>query len=128
MTRAGYEEETYFTWSYSPIVDDTGAIDGVFCAVTETTPSILGARRLRVLAEVAERAVPDDAPRAVAPRRDGGAGRRSRRRPVRAALRARRRSGASLVAAAGVTGRARAERLRTRGRVAVAGIPPPASS
>ena len=66
MTRAGYEEETYFTWSYSPIVGDTGAIDGVFCAVTETTASIVGTRRLRVLADVAERAGRPDDPHRVA--------------------------------------------------------------
>ena len=56
MDRAGFEEETYFTFSYSPIIDETGGVGGVFCAVTETTPSVLGTRRLRLLAEVAERA------------------------------------------------------------------------
>jgi signal transduction histidine kinase/CheY-like chemotaxis protein len=56
MDRAGFEEETYFTWSYSPIIDETGGVGGVFCAVTETTPNVLSTRRLRMLAEVAERA------------------------------------------------------------------------
>src|SRR5690349_2543952 len=66
MTRSGYEEETYFTWSYSPIVGDTGSIDGVFCAVTETTSDVMATRRLRVLADVGERAGREDDPHAVA--------------------------------------------------------------
>ncbi|HEU4974199.1 MAG TPA: SpoIIE family protein phosphatase [Baekduia sp.] len=66
MTRAGFEEETYFTFSYSPIIDESGGIGGVFCAVTETTPSVLGARRLSVLNEVADRAAHHDDPTAVA--------------------------------------------------------------
>jgi len=56
MTRAGYEEETYFTFSYSPIIDESEGIGGVFCAVTETTASVLADRRLRVLNEIADRA------------------------------------------------------------------------
>ncbi|MGE0825413.1 MAG: PAS domain S-box protein [Candidatus Binatia bacterium] len=35
--RHGYPEESYFTFSYSPIADDTGRVGGVFCPVTETT-------------------------------------------------------------------------------------------
>jgi signal transduction histidine kinase/serine phosphatase RsbU (regulator of sigma subunit) len=66
LTRAGFEEETYFTFSYSPIAGDGGDVDGVFCAVTETTPSVLGTRRLRMLAEVTERAARHDVPRSVA--------------------------------------------------------------
>jgi signal transduction histidine kinase/FixJ family two-component response regulator len=66
MNRAGFEEETYFTFSYSPIIDETGGVGGVFCAVTETTASVLGTRRLRVLAEVAERAGRRTDPLAVA--------------------------------------------------------------
>jgi len=66
MDRAGFEEETYFTFSYSPIIDETGGVGGVFCAVTETTPSVLGTRRLRLLAEVAGRAGRQRDPLAVA--------------------------------------------------------------
>jgi len=32
--------EAYFTFSYSPIRDDTGEVGGVFCAVTETTGKV----------------------------------------------------------------------------------------
>ncbi len=40
MERHGYPEDTWFTWSYSPIVDETGRIGGLFCAVTEDTPRV----------------------------------------------------------------------------------------
>ena len=34
--KSGYLEETYFTFSYSPIRDESGGIGGVFCAVSVT--------------------------------------------------------------------------------------------
>jgi signal transduction histidine kinase/DNA-binding response OmpR family regulator len=49
MNRKGYVEETYFTWSYSPISDDDGGVQGIFTAVTETTSRVLGERRLETL-------------------------------------------------------------------------------
>jgi len=53
MDRHGYLEETYFTFSYSPIRDDHGDVGGIFCAVTEDTSRIIGERRLKLLREVA---------------------------------------------------------------------------
>ena len=53
MERYGYPEETYFTFSYSPIWDDQGGVGGLFCAVTEETSRIIGERRLKLLREVA---------------------------------------------------------------------------
>ena len=47
MERYGYTEETYFTFSYSPAINDDGSVGGVFCACTEDTKRILGERRLR---------------------------------------------------------------------------------
>ena len=47
MERYGYPEETYFTFSYSPVPDDDGSIGGVFCACTEETERVLSERRLR---------------------------------------------------------------------------------
>ena len=44
MNRHGYVEQTWFTWSYSPIYDEKGAIAGLFCAVTEETPRVLAER------------------------------------------------------------------------------------
>lgn len=47
MNRHGYVEETYFTFSYSPIVDDSGSVSGLFCACIETTEKVLAARRIQ---------------------------------------------------------------------------------
>ncbi len=52
LDRNGYPEECYFTYSYSPITDESGGVGGVFCAVTETTERVLGERRLATLAEM----------------------------------------------------------------------------
>jgi PAS domain S-box-containing protein len=53
MARHGYLEETYFTFSYSPLPDDKGDVGGLFCAVTEETLRVIGQRRLRLLREIA---------------------------------------------------------------------------
>lgn len=53
MERHGYVEETYFTFSYSPLPDDKGQVGGLFCAVTEATKQVIGERRLRLLREIA---------------------------------------------------------------------------
>jgi signal transduction histidine kinase/FixJ family two-component response regulator len=45
-------EEGYFTFSYSPIRDDDGAVAGIFCACNETTSRVLGERRLRTLRDL----------------------------------------------------------------------------
>ncbi len=54
MRRHGFDEEAYFTFSYSPIVTPGGAVGGVFTAVTETTGRVLAARRLAVLQRLGE--------------------------------------------------------------------------
>jgi PAS domain S-box-containing protein len=54
MERYGYPEETYFTFSYSPIHDDQGAIGGLFCACSDETAQLIARRRLRLLRELAE--------------------------------------------------------------------------
>lgn len=51
MERNGYPEETYFTFSYSPISED-GGVGGVFCACTEDTRRVIDDRRLRTLREL----------------------------------------------------------------------------
>jgi PAS domain S-box-containing protein len=53
MERNGFPEETYFTFSYSPIMNDDQQPGGVFCAVTEETKRVLSDRRLRTLRELA---------------------------------------------------------------------------
>lgn len=52
MERNGYREETYFTFSYSPIGTDDGNVGGIFCACTEDTRRVIDDRRLRTLREL----------------------------------------------------------------------------
>jgi PAS domain S-box-containing protein len=52
LERSGYPEETYHTFSYSPIPDDSGAIGGMLCVVTEDTERVIGERRLAMLREL----------------------------------------------------------------------------
>ncbi len=49
LERNGYPEECFFTFSYSPIFDESGGVGGVFTAVTETTESVVNQRRLGTL-------------------------------------------------------------------------------
>jgi len=41
MNRHGYDEPTWFTFSYSPVRDETGRIAGMFCACVEVTEQVL---------------------------------------------------------------------------------------
>ena len=45
MNRRGYDEQTWFTFSYSPVHDESGKIAGMFCAVAETTGEVLAEQR-----------------------------------------------------------------------------------
>ncbi len=55
MERNNFTEETYFTWSYSPLTNDNGKVNGVFCACTEDTVKVVGKRRLKTLRDLGER-------------------------------------------------------------------------
>jgi signal transduction histidine kinase len=55
MERHGYREETYYTFSYSPVPSDTGEAGGILCANTDDTQRIIGARQLALLRELAAR-------------------------------------------------------------------------
>src|SRR4051794_9552865 len=59
MNRKGFDEQTWFTFSYSPVRDESGSVAGMFCAVAETTEKILAEQRLRDLNETLERRVTD---------------------------------------------------------------------
>jgi len=50
MNRHGHDEDTFFTFSYSPARDDEGRVAGVFCACNETTRQISAETELRQLA------------------------------------------------------------------------------
>jgi PAS domain S-box-containing protein len=53
LERHGYAEECYFTFSYSPIRDESGGIGGVFTPVLETTQEVIERRRSRTLRDLA---------------------------------------------------------------------------
>ncbi|HKU41574.1 MAG TPA: ATP-binding protein [Polyangiales bacterium] len=56
LNRHGYLEEAFFTYSYSPIRDETGSVAGMFCPVTESTPNMLSQRRTRILRDLSAHA------------------------------------------------------------------------
>jgi PAS domain S-box-containing protein len=49
LERSGFTEETYHTFSYSPLRGADGAIDGLMCVVTEETERVISERRLAML-------------------------------------------------------------------------------
>src|SRR5256712_3860478 len=55
LDRNGYLEETFFTFSFSPIRDESGEVAGLFHPVTETTTRMLSERRTRTLRDLAAR-------------------------------------------------------------------------
>lgn len=56
LDRDGFLEETWFTFSFSPITDESGGVGGVFHPVTEMTTQMLSERRGRTLRELSSRA------------------------------------------------------------------------
>jgi hypothetical protein len=53
MERNGYPEETYYTFSYSPIPNDDGTVGGIICANSDDTQRVIGERRLALLQDLA---------------------------------------------------------------------------
>ena len=54
LERSGYPEESYHTFSYSPLADADGTVTGMLCVVSEDTERVIGERRLRVLSELGD--------------------------------------------------------------------------
>jgi PAS domain S-box-containing protein len=52
LERSGYAEETYHTFSYSPLADDSGAIAGLLCVVSEDTERVIADRRMATLRDL----------------------------------------------------------------------------
>jgi PAS domain S-box-containing protein len=46
MERRGYPEETHFSFSYTPVRDESGTIAGFLCPCTEITRQVMAERRL----------------------------------------------------------------------------------
>ncbi|TGD86527.1 response regulator [Mycolicibacterium sp. CH28] len=52
LERSGYSEETYHTFSYSPLRNDTEHVVGMLCVVTEDTDRVIGERRMATLRDL----------------------------------------------------------------------------
>ncbi|KQQ89297.1 ATP-binding protein [Massilia sp. Leaf139] len=48
VVRQGFPEQGYFTFSYSPLHDGTGAVAGMYCTVIETTSRVQSERRAAI--------------------------------------------------------------------------------
>jgi signal transduction histidine kinase len=56
LTRAGYQEETYFSLSYSAVENDDNVIEGMLCVCSEVTQQVLGERRLKLQRDLSAKA------------------------------------------------------------------------
>ncbi|MEI9922006.1 MAG: ATP-binding protein [Bacteroidota bacterium] len=54
MERNGYPEETYYTFSYTPIPGDNGGTEGMICANSDDTERIISQRQLETLTALAQ--------------------------------------------------------------------------
>jgi PAS domain S-box-containing protein len=52
LHRHGRPEEAHFSFFYTPVRGDTGAVNGVFCACSETTRQVVAAREMQEQARV----------------------------------------------------------------------------
>ncbi len=52
VERSGYLEETYHTFSYSPLRDNHGQVVGMLCVVSEDTEKVIGERRMATLRDL----------------------------------------------------------------------------
>ena len=67
LERSGYTEETFHTFSYSPLFDDHGAAAGMLCVVSEDTEDFIANRRMQTLRDLARGATPTSSwPRPIA--------------------------------------------------------------
>ncbi len=55
LERSGFTEETYHTFSYSPVADDDGRINGMLCVVSEDTGAVVAGRRMQTLRDLGAR-------------------------------------------------------------------------
>jgi PAS domain S-box-containing protein len=52
LERSGYSEETYHTFSYSPLRDEARDVVGMLCVVSEDTDRVIGERRMATLRDL----------------------------------------------------------------------------
>ncbi|MBE1529739.1 PAS domain S-box-containing protein [Sphingopyxis sp. OAS728] len=49
LERSGFPEETYHSFSYSPLYESDGSVGGLLCVVTEDTARVIARRRMETL-------------------------------------------------------------------------------
>ncbi len=52
LQRSGYREETYHTFSYSPVSDEEGQVRGLLCVVSEETSRVIAERRMETIRDL----------------------------------------------------------------------------
>ena len=52
LERSGYREETYHTFSYSPLSAEDGKVVGMLCVVSEDTERVIGAREMATVRDL----------------------------------------------------------------------------
>ena len=57
MRRSDFIEEMFYSFSYSPVRDESGRVAGLFCPSLDVTAKHLNARRLRTLSDVSARSL-----------------------------------------------------------------------
>ncbi len=55
VERRGFLEESYHTFSYSPLADDDGTVEGMLCVVSEVTEQTISTRRMTTLRDLGAR-------------------------------------------------------------------------
>ena len=54
VSRRNFDEQAWFTFSYSPVRDESGRVAGMFCAVAETTARVLMERKQAFLVRLGD--------------------------------------------------------------------------
>ncbi len=57
LERSGYPEETYHSFSYSPLYDGDGGVEGLLCVVSEDTERVISERRIDMLRQLSMKIV-----------------------------------------------------------------------
>ncbi|KIG02942.1 hybrid sensor histidine kinase/response regulator [Caballeronia concitans] len=68
VIRHGYAEQSFFTFSYSPLHENSGRVGGMYCTVIETTERVLAERRAAFELQVSEALRPLNSPEDVVTR------------------------------------------------------------
>jgi signal transduction histidine kinase len=53
LSRAGFRQEVYFSFSYEPLINESGVIEAVYAVIVDTSKRVIAERRLRTLRALA---------------------------------------------------------------------------